>query len=98
MLHGRRNIHSTPFDLTTAETAWRSTAAQPAGLGAGLYVADIDGDGSAEIFAAASGGLAAAGKVHLFKTIVASATPHDAEAADHVTFAGVDPTALAAAM
>jgi hypothetical protein len=73
------------LDLTTSVTS--------ANLGAGLYVADLDGDGRAEILASAPG--PGAKTVHLFTKVALSAAPVDIDSLAHVTFSGLAASAIA---
>jgi hypothetical protein len=73
------------------DVTWRSAAG--GSFGAVLFAADLNGDRSAELLVAAPGNR----KVHLFTGVTqAVAAPINADAADHVTFANVAVTSLAA--
>jgi len=89
VLFGRQNLRSKPFDVVAPDAVWTSPDAG-GGLGQAVFAGDVDGDGRAEILAAAP----VVGKVHLFSKVTAAATPGDAGAADHVTFSGVAAAAL----
>jgi len=91
LLHGRRTIHSDTFDLTTVDAQWISSSGT-AGLGSGLYVADLDGDGSGDLVAAAAGNA----EVHIYSNIMSSPTARNVEVPDHLTVFGVAPTAIGA--
>jgi hypothetical protein len=69
------------------------TTANDSGFGSILFAADLNGDQSAELMVASP----ASKKVHLLKNVTSrTATPISVDGTDHITFAGINATAIAA--
>jgi len=71
------------------DITWTTTG--DTALGSLLFAADLNGDGKAEVLVGTT-----SKRVHLLKNVTARTAPISVDGGDHITFSGIDATAIAA--